>query len=175
MKGFVCAYPHLNEKVDFPHRFTTRPIRSAEDAEETTVISKRDFFEKISSGLINLHWERKLPGVWDEPELYGFSLGEKPILILSGNNALINSKAITTWPHYNVTKLLIRSPKDLCLSRLKVRSPEILEEERNARLIDDEALLVKYADIIITNDSSDLNDYREKVCSTFGLLLNRIF
>lgn len=164
--------PQLSSTIAFPCRYTTRGGRNQEDYEESKVVGRSTFQSLLEFGHIDVAWERPMPGAWAEPELYGFAKHQRPIAILSANNALLRSPSVIAKVYEEVLTVVIEAPADLRLKRLQTRSPEMPEAEMRHRVLDEGLDIRKYADIVISTLDENFMMTASKVLNQIAKLID---
>ena len=156
--------------IGFPIRFCSRAKRDAEDQTETINLDKVEFQQLIDKGDIGIWWERDLTVAWSTNHLYGFENNERPIQVLSANNAFFSMPKIRLAKILHTAKVVyLRSSTEVKKQRLITRSPEIGELETHARLVENNSYAIAHADIIIDNEQNRIDQLLQ---SAFTVLNN---
>lgn len=140
--------------VVIPKRFITRPKRHNDDLAENTHIDIDEFHSGRKSGAVWPSWSRDLGG--EKEEWYGFepiSQGTK-LTVFSANNAFIRSSdEIVKDVLATAQIVVVHAPLETRYERLALRSPDMLEHERQKRLSDDSSDILEREDVIIIDTS----------------------
>lgn len=166
--------PALAQTVAFPIRYSTRAPRTAEDTEETRIVSHIEFRRLIAIGHIDIWWSRGLRDAWAEPNLYGFARADEASKIYSANSAFFSMPTTRLKPILDhATVIYVTAQKAAKLQRLSDRSPEMALSELNARLAESGSLALSRADYIIDNTAHGFSALTLHAVSILKLVCGR--
>lgn len=132
----------------FPKRYITRPSRVNETLDENIHVSSREFFQKVRSGEIGIHWVRNMEN--GRREYYGFEkTAPHEFPVYSSNNDFVRNLSAEVLR--TILILGVYAPDDVRVRRLEERSPDMQVGERQYRFGDSASFVMQVSDVCIRN------------------------
>lgn len=181
--GKSTLLKHLRQRistssVDFPIRYTTREPREDDDPAENSYINRLDLDKSLSNGTLLLCWSKPISSSLEE--YYAFRVSIAPVVVLGGNEALLDNKqSIAPLPSVLNQLLVVAVWCDEAarIDRLFARSPELAhkKEELSVRTRPASRAVLEAANLVVDNtggfsaeDLSFLCDILSRMASLRG-------
>lgn len=167
-KSTIVDYLRKNKDIDIPLRYITRPKRLGDNLIENKHVSF-DHFNKLNN--LWFSWCRNMGN--NRFEYYGFEKSSRNSLyIFSANNDLARNKHVIPFDDSVVLWVNIFASSDVREKRLKLRSPDLSNEEIEYRLNDLPEYVNQYSDIIVNNSHEYENYSKQEIFDLISLIVN---
>jgi ribose 1,5-bisphosphokinase PhnN len=146
--------------VLFPSRAISRPPRPDDDEQENHHLSAAEFEPAFNAGKLSFFWSKPLP---TGNEFYGFPPVDATTIVYGCNNAFLSNRSSirtnTDLFQTGITVLVTSSPR-VRAERLGGRYADVNvpKAELNYRLADSGDAIRAMADIIVNNDTADIQN-----------------